>query len=178
MGKKNVILRMINRQYDEHLVPKGDTYVRELTQSDEMELMTEATVYIKQGSVFIVYREAPRKDTPQRRTIIRITGDRLLEVHRYEGDVSNGMELRLRSDKETEVCYVFPYGKLKIQIFTHELRVDLDEEGLGTVYAEYSFQMGEYMDKRNKLEMTIRPDRADNTEDHEEHHEKESEKRS
>lgn len=165
MAKNKVILRIINRQYDEHMVSKEDTYVRRLTLGDEMDLETEATVYTKKDSVYITYNESRKIEMDENRTVIKLKGNDTLEVHRYERKKTNGMDLLLRTGRTTEVSYLFPFGRMKIRIYTHELRFDLDENGMGTIYAEYSIHMGREMNKRNKLQMTIRPDHAGRTEE-------------
>ena len=47
MAKNKATLRIRNRQYEESLEPSGNAFARKLTLDDEMEMITEATVYTK-----------------------------------------------------------------------------------------------------------------------------------
>ena len=58
------------------------------------------------------------------------------------------------------VRYRLPVGSVNIEMVTHDVTHDLDEEGFGKIFAEYSMYFGDETmgSRRNKLEMTIRPE--------------------
>ena len=81
MAKNKATLRIRNRQYEESLEPSGNAFARKLTLDDEMEMITEATVYTKENSTYITYEESEKTGMQDSRTMIKLTGDNV-EVHR------------------------------------------------------------------------------------------------
>lgn len=157
MAKNNIMLHLRNQQFEESVEIEGDTEIkRVLSPVEDMELITEATVYTKPHSTYITYRESAKMDMEENRTLIKLLDD-VLEVHRYEKKMGNGMELRLQQGKNTIVRYVLPYGALEIEMYTHKLERDLDENGYGRIFAEYSIRMGDQDRQRNRLELSLRP---------------------
>ncbi|MDO4383449.1 MAG: DUF1934 domain-containing protein [Eubacteriales bacterium] len=159
MGKSNVLLRISNRQYSESVEKKGNSFGRKLTLDDEMEEVTEATVYEKNGNTYITYEEVEDDDRVGGRVMVKIMGD-VVEVHRYnkhrEGD---SLELHLEEGKSNFIRCILPIGTLNIEMVTHKVEVELDENGHGRVFAEYSMNIGDddMEDRRVRLELTTRP---------------------
>ena len=158
MAKNKATLRIRNRQYEESLEPSGNAFARKLTLDDEMEMITEATVYTKENSTYITYEESEKTGMQDSRTMIKLTGD-IVEVHRYGKKKKNdgmNLDLHLEKGRRELVRYRLPVGSVNIEMVTH----DVDEEGFGKIFAEYSMYFGDETmgSRRNKLEMTIRPE--------------------
>lgn len=62
MAKNKATLRIRNRQYEESLEPSGNAFARKLTLDDEMEMITEATVYTKENSPTSPMRNRRRRE--------------------------------------------------------------------------------------------------------------------
>lgn len=155
MSKKDVMLRIKTRQYQETLEPKGAAYRRELTLDDEIELMTEATVYTKSGNTYITYEEPEESGMNDRRTLIKLT-ERALEIRRY-GEAGDGDMLHLEEGMRCLTRYHAPMGILEMELYTNELKRELDPDGCGEIYADYNIRMDDIMNRRNRLEIRIQP---------------------
>ncbi len=156
MAKNKVMLHLRNEQFRESVDISGTEVKRVLDPIDKLEMITEATVYTKPNATYITYHESAKMDMEENRTLIKLLDD-VLEVHRYEKPHGNGMELRLQEGKTALVRYVLPYGALNIEICTYKLEHDLDENGFGRIYAEYTLDLAGQEEQRNKLELNIRP---------------------
>lgn len=159
MAKNNVLLRISNRQYFESLEKKGNSFARKLTLDDEMEEVTEATVYQKNGNIYITYEEVEDDDRIGGRVMVKVMGD-VVEIHRYnkhqEGD---SLELHMEEGKSNFIRCILPFGTLNLEMVTHKVIKELDENGYGRIFAEYSMNIGDddMDDRRVRLELTTRP---------------------
>ena len=94
--------------------------------------------------------------------MIKLTGD-IVEVHRYGKKKKNdgmNLDLHLEKGRRELVRYRLPVGSVNIEMVTHDVTHNLDEEGFGKIFAEYSMYFGDETmgSRRNKLDMTIRPE--------------------
>lgn len=156
MAKNNAVLQIANRQYQEVLEPKGEAYVRQLKLEDEFELMTEATVYTKKGATYITYEESEETGLENSTTMIKVS-ENAVDIRRYGESHSPDMNLHLEKGIKAITAYHVPTGRFEVSIYTNDLSHELDENGCGTVFADYNLQMMDLLKRRNRLEISIRP---------------------
>jgi uncharacterized beta-barrel protein YwiB (DUF1934 family) len=154
MAKKNVNIRISNKQYAESLEPKGEAFSRELSLEDEIEILTEATSYTKNDALYLAYDESEESGLENTRTVIKIK-DGTVEIHRYGEDGAGSMDLHLEEGVMNITRFHIPMARVDLEIYTNELEETLDEEGYGKIYADYSIKLDKFMSRRNKLEIEV-----------------------
>lgn len=156
MAKKNVNLRILNRQYAESLEPSGEAFSRELSLEDSLEIETEGTLYSKNGATYITYEESEDAGLENNKTLIKLA-DGSLRIRRFGHEESGSMDLMLREGLMNITRYYVPTGRMDLEIYTNKLTDDLSEDSYGTIFADYSIKFDKYLNRRNKLEIQIMP---------------------
>lgn len=157
-GKKSVNLVISNNQYSESLEPKGETFTRELTLEDNIELTTEGFLYNKGRTMYIAYDETEDAGLQNTKTIIKLEGNDKLRIRRYGKDEDSGMmDMQLEEGILNITKYVIPAGNLEMEIYTNKIETSLDDEGYGKIFADYKIKMEPFINVRNKLEIEVKP---------------------
>lgn len=159
MAKKNVSLRISNKQFSESIRPTEAAFERQLNLEDEVEIWTEATLYSsKDKPTCIMYDELNEEGSGSTRTLIRLN-DGTLEVKHFGGneDENDKIDLHLEKGVMNITRYVTPMSRMDLQIYTNELSDTTDEEGYGKISADYSIRFDKFVSTRNKLEIEIKP---------------------
>ena len=154
MPKKTVNLRIVNRQYSESLEQRGEAFSRALNLEDEIEIMTEGTLYHKPGATYIAYDEPEATGFDNDKTVIRLA-DGVLSIKRYGGESEGQLDLTLQEGVRSITTYVVPMARFELEVYTHEIGHDLSEEGLGKIYADYNIRFADFGRMRNKLQIDI-----------------------
>ena len=156
MAKKNVNLKISNRQYAESLEPSGEAFSRELSLEDSLEIETEGTMYFKNGDTYIAYDESEDAGLENTRTLIKLSGE-TLRIRRFGREEAGSMDLTLEEGLMNITRYYVPTSRLDLEIYTNKLTENLSDEGYGTIYADYSIKFDKYLSRRNRLEIEIMP---------------------
>ena len=67
------------------------------------------------------------------------------------------MDLHLEEGTCNITRYHMPMGRLDLEIFTNTLTEELNEEGYGTIFADYNVRMEPLFTRRNKLTIEVMP---------------------
>lgn len=156
MAKKIVTLKITMKQYSESLQPKGETYVRELALEDSFEVMTEGTVYTKSGATYIAYDESEKAGLEDNRTLVKVE-DKSMSIKRFGSEKAPMMNIMLEEGIKTVTRYKIPMATFDMEVYTHKLTKELDEDGFGEIYADYNIKLDTLMNRRNKLTIEVLP---------------------
>ncbi len=156
--KKNVNLKITSTQYVENLKPSGEAYLRELEKEDSLEIYTEGTLYSKNDATYISYEESEEAGLEDTRTLVKLD-DGAIRIRRYgKGADNDGMDMTLRPGVLNITRYqVPPMATMELEVFTHSLNDDLDEEGYGTISVDYKIKFDKFYSRRNVLEIEVMP---------------------
>lgn len=154
MAKKIVTLRIINKQYSESLQPRGETYVRELKLEDSFEVMTEGTLYTKNGATYITYDESEKAGLEDNRTMIKVE-DSTMSIRRFGSERAQAMNIQLEEGVRNITRYKIPMAVFDLEVYTNSLGNSLDEEGYGEIHADYNIKLETLMNRRNKLTIEV-----------------------
>lgn len=125
---------------------------KNMADSEQVDLVTEGK-YVQRGSKrYYTYTETELSGMEGVKTLIKVDEQSdTVEIIRYI-DGESAMVYKLK--ETTESKYITPYGYMDITIHTHQMNLELDENGLGVICLEYYLNiMGEEMN--NKVEITI-----------------------
>ena len=152
--KRNVNITISNKQYSESLEQRGEAFSRELALEDELEIMTEGTLYRKGDATYIAYDEPESTGFENERTIIKFA-DGALSIKRYGGDEEGRMDLTLKEGMVNITTYVVPMARFDIEVVTNKVEDMLDDDGLGQILADYNVKLADTARMRNKLTIDI-----------------------
>lgn len=156
MAKKNVNLKISNKQYAESLEPNGETFSRELSLEDSLEIETEGTLYSKDGATYITYEESEDAGLENNKTLIKFADGRL-RIRRFGNEEAGSMDLMLEEGLMNITRYYVPAGRIDLEIYTNKLTENLSDESYGKIFADYSIKLDQYLNRRNNLEIEIMP---------------------
>ena len=155
--KKDVSLKITSLQYEEKLRPNGEAFVRELELEDQVEILTEGTLYEKNDSTYIIYDESSEAGLADIRTMLKL-GDGALQIKRFgrEGD-DDDMDMTLKQGVRNITRYRLPQmPSFDMEIYTNSVEHELDEEGYGTISVDYRIKFDQFYTRRNKLEIEVK----------------------
>lgn len=162
--KKNVNLKICTRQYSESLELHGEAYRRELNIEDEMEILTEGEMYAEGGTFYISYDESEKTGFGNTKAVIKFSNDEL-SIKRYgesatgeekDPDLMDLMDLKLVPGMVNITRYKTPVSTMDLEIYTNKLTGAIDDNGCGTISADYNVKLDTFLNMRNKLEIKIR----------------------
>ena len=156
--KKNVNLKITNKQYVENLKPSGEAFLRELEMEDSLEIMTEGTLYSKNNAKYISYDESFDSGMEDTHTLVKLDG-KSVRIRRY-GDFGDdeSMDMTLEPGVLNITRYQVPHmASLDLEIYTNKLEDKLDEDGYGTISVDYKIKFDKFYTRRNILEIEVMP---------------------
>jgi len=126
---------------------------KNIQDEDTVELVTEGSYYEKNGKQYYTYMETEISGMEGTKTLIKVSKEEnKIQIIRY-GEGKSTMTYILGEKTNTE--YVTPYGNMDMEIHTHEVKINLDENGRGTIYLHYYLDlMGEELN--NIIDIEIR----------------------
>jgi uncharacterized beta-barrel protein YwiB (DUF1934 family) len=126
---------------------------KNMNDSEQVDFVTEGKFAEKGGKKYYTYMETELSGMEGVKTLIKVDeSEDVVEIIRYT-DHDSAMIYKLK--ETTESKYITPYGYMDITIHTHEMKLELDDEGHGIIYLEYYLNiMGEEMN--NKVEIIVR----------------------
>lgn len=155
--KKNVNLKITSTQYVENLKPSGEAFLRELEKEESLEIFTEGTLYSKNNAMYISYEESEEAGLEDSRTLVKLD-DGAIRIRRYGKGNDDGMDMTLRPGVLNVTRYqVPPMATMELEVFTHSLNDDLDEDGYGTISVDYKIKFDKFFSRRNVLEIEVMP---------------------
>ncbi len=122
-------------------------------ESNKIEMSTVGELFVKAGSIFIVYYESEVSGMQGCKTILKITGD-VIAMTRF-GDTTSKIIYDIA--KPMNSIYHTPYGDFDMEVKTIKLFSDIDHEELvGTINLEYNITLENFSSSINKLDITVR----------------------
>ncbi len=122
-------------------------------ESDNFELTT-AGKYVKQGGKFYVSYEGSEITGYDKTTTTLKIKENNVSMIRF-GMGGGASQMVFEPNKQYTGIYRTPHGNLSIDVYTHHMKVDVDENG-GEVELDYFVQLNNTEPVRNNLHVYIR----------------------
>lgn len=124
------------------------------TGEDEMEFVTEAKLYRRNGTIYLLYDESEFSGTPGCKTRLRLRGQEL-QMKRLGEGAGIGNEILFKKGQRFTGLYDTPFGPIELEVLTNELANDITEEGKGSVDVDYDVSLKGLAEGRNTLNITL-----------------------
>ena len=121
---------------------------------DEMEFVTEAKLYKKNGALYLLYEESEFSGMPGCKTRLRLR-DGEVQMKRFGEGAGVGNELRFEKGKKYSGIYDTPFGPIEIELLTNDVESSISEEGTGQVDIDYEVSLKGLLEGRNRLNITL-----------------------
>ena len=121
---------------------------------DEMEFVTEAKLYKKNGALYLLYEESEFSGMPGCKTRLRLR-DGEVQMKRFGEGAGIGNELRFKKGKKYSGIYDTPFGPIEIELLTNDVASSISEEGTGQVDIDYEVSLKGLLEGRNRLNITL-----------------------
>ncbi|MDD5824127.1 MAG: DUF1934 domain-containing protein [Firmicutes bacterium] len=155
--KKNVTLKIVSKQYQEHLEASGESYKKTLELEDSLEIMTEGTMYAKKNATFIAYDESAEAGLENSRTLLKLT-EKSLQILKYGENSENSLDMTLEPGILNITRFRVPMlPGMDLEVYTNSLEKELSEDGYGKICVDYKIKFDSQYSRRTKLDIEIRP---------------------
>lgn len=125
--------------------------IDEAGNEDVIELVTEAVKNTEGDSIIINYDESEITENEGTKTRLKIYKNKMIMTK--VGLLSSKMEFE--KNKSYNNIYSTPYGNFDINFDTHVYDNQLDQQGKGSIFIEYSIIFGNADESYNKLKIDI-----------------------
>ena len=121
---------------------------------DEMEFITEAKLYRRNNTTYLLYEESEFSGIPGCKTRLRLReGD--VQMKRFGDGAGAGSEIVFEKGKRNVGFYDTPFGPIEIEILTNELNNTVSEEGSGELNIDYEVSLKGLLEGRNHINITV-----------------------
>ena len=124
------------------------------TGEDEMEFVTEAKLYRRNGTIYLLYDESEFSGIPGCKTRLRLRGQEL-QMKRLGEGAGIGNEILFKKGQRFTGLYDTPFGPIELEVLTNELANDITEEGKGSIDVDYDVSLKGLAEGRNTLNITL-----------------------
>ncbi len=125
------------------------------TTEDEMEFVSDGTMYERGGAIYYIYEESEFSGMPGCKTSLKVTEDRIRMKRIGNAEASFGAELVFEKGKRFISRYATPYGPIDMEVMTNRVDAELDPEGFGRIRLDYSVCMEGMSEGRNQVDIEI-----------------------
>ena len=122
--------------------------------SDEMEFVTEAKLYKRNGALYLLYEESEFSGMPGCRTRLRLRDDEV-QMKRFGEGAGIGNELRFKKGSRYTGLYETPVGPIEMEVLTNDVASTISEEGTGQVDIDYEVSLKGLLEGRNRMNITL-----------------------
>ena len=122
--------------------------------SDEMEFVTEAKLYKRNGALYLLYEESEFSGMPGCRTRLRLRDDEV-QMKRFGEGAGIGNELRFKKGSRYTGLYETPFGPIEMEVLTKDVASTISEEGTGQVDIDYEVSLKGLLEGRNRMNITL-----------------------
>ncbi len=140
---KDITIKIIGKRYN------GETA------EDEMEFISDGTMYERGGAVYYIYEESEFSGMPGCKTSLKVSDGRVRMKRIGGGEGAFGAELTFEKGKRFISRYITPYGPIDMEVMTNRVDADLDPEGFGKIRLDYSICMEGMGEGRNEVDIEI-----------------------
>lgn len=122
-------------------------------ESEEIEVITPATYYWKNGKHYILFDEVVEGIPGVIKNKIKITGDETMEI--LKSGITNA-HMVFEKNKSNLTYYETPYGQIHVGIHTRDVDVSVQDD-LISVEVEYGLDINHEAQADCRISMNIRP---------------------
>ena len=122
--------------------------------SDEMEFVTEAKLFKRNGALYLLYEESEFSGMPGCRTRLRLRDDEV-QMKRFGEGAGIGNELRFKKGSRYTGLYETPFGPIEMEVLTNDVASTISEEGTGQVDIDYEVSLKGLLEGRNRMNITL-----------------------
>ena len=122
--------------------------------SDEMEFVTEAKLYKRNGALYLLYEESEFSGMPGCRTRLRLRDDEV-QMKRFGEGAGIGNELRFKKGSRYTGLYETSFGPIEMEVLTNDVASTISEEGTGQVDIDYEVSLKGLLEGRNRMNITL-----------------------
>ena len=122
--------------------------------SDEMEFVTEAKLYKRNGALYLLYEESEFSGMPGCRTRLRLRDDEV-QMKRFGEGAGIGNELRFKKGSRYTGLYETPFGPIEMEVLTNDVASTISKEGTGQVDIDYEVSLKGLLEGRNRMNITL-----------------------
>lgn len=138
----------------EVLVKIKSRQVHNDTGEDEMEFVTEAKLYRRKDTYYLIYDESEFSGMPGCKTRLRLRGQEL-QMKRVGEGAGVGNEILFSKGQRFTGIYDTPFGPIELEVLTNDLANDIDDEGKGFIDVDYDISLKGLAEGRNTLNITL-----------------------
>lgn len=121
---------------------------------DTMEFVTEAKLYKRGDSLYLIYEESELSGIPGCKTRLKLKGDQV-QMKRFCKGAGNNSEINFQKGKRYTGVYETPFGAIEMEVLTNKLENTLSEHGDGHIDIDYSISLKGLLEGRNKINITL-----------------------
>lgn len=121
---------------------------------DSLEFITEAKLYKRGETIYLIYEESEFSGIPGCKTRLRLRGDQV-QMKRLGKGALPGSEINFEKGKRYKGIYNTPFGAIEMEVLTNKLENTLSEHGDGQIDIDYSISLKGLMEGRNKINITL-----------------------
>lgn len=157
MDEKKVNLRILSEQFSETLEPKGEAFEKKLNLDDSIEIFTEGTLnFAEDSSALINYDESKATGMEGIKTSIKYRQG-VLDIEHFGDNSDKQLDLHLEAGVVHLTRFVLPMATLDVEVYAHSVKGVIDEDGYGTILADYNVKFDKMLNRRNRLEIEVSP---------------------
>ncbi|MCT4593730.1 MAG: DUF1934 domain-containing protein [Anaeromicrobium sp.] len=120
-------------------------------EENTMEFITEGKQYMRNGAMYLVYKESEISGMEGSTTTLKLEEDQV-KMKRF-GSTSSDMIFKLKERYTTK--YNTPYGNFKMEIYTKKIEQEIGEDQKAKIYVEYMMSIQGLVESTNKLNISI-----------------------
>ena len=121
---------------------------------DEMEFITEAKLYRRNNTTYLLYEESEFSGVPGCKTRLRLR-EKDVQMKRFGDGAEPGNELVFEKGKRNVGYYDTPFGPIEIEILTNSLNSTVSEEGCGELEIDYDVSLKGLLEGHNRINITV-----------------------
>lgn len=123
-------------------------------EEDQMEFITDGKIYLKDGSIYVLYDESEVSGMVGCKTTLKVT-DNSVKMRRL-GQIGMGTELYFEEGKRFCSIYNTPYGPMDLEVLTDWIDDKLDRESLsGSIDIKYQISLEGLAEGKNRLTIDV-----------------------
>lgn len=128
--------------------------ISEQAGEDDMEFITEAQMYERNGAVYLIYEESELSGVPGCKTRLRMR-DGEVQLKRFGEAVGVGNEMLFEEGKRFNGVYETPFGDIEMELLTNAISNTLSAEGHGCIDIDYNICLKGLLEGRNRINISL-----------------------
>ena len=121
---------------------------------DNMEFVTVAKLYEKNGAIYVIYDESEVSGVPGCRTRLKVKGNKV-QMKRFGEGEGIGNDIEFEQGKRFTGYYPTPMGPVEIEVLTNRVDNNMSYDDKGSLDIDYSISLKGLLEGRNRLNITL-----------------------